>query len=107
MREADKGALKRLVPPQAHSLVLPTTADLLTVRAPVHSVHLVIVAREILGELARPDIPDLQGVVARAGDEQAGISREGALVYMRNVAAQGIYEFSITRTITWSVSEIV
>lgn len=60
-------------------------------------------AGQVLGELAGADVPDLEGVVARARDEQARVGGEGALVDMCDVAAEGIYELAVAVEVRISI----
>lgn len=85
-----------LIPPQPHSLILAPAPNSLSIRAPIHGIHLVVVARQVLGEFTRAHIPDLEGVVSRAGHQEPTVGGEGALVDVGDVAAEGIYEFTVS-----------
>lgn len=49
-----------LMSPNADSLVFPSTANLFSIRTPVHREYLVAVAGEVDRELARSHIPHFQ-----------------------------------------------
>lgn len=82
-------------PPEPNGLVLPTAADLLPIGAPVNGIDLVVMARQVLGELARAHIPHLEGVVPRARDQEPRVRGEGALIDMGDMTAEGVYELAI------------
>lgn len=84
-----------LIPPQPHRFVLASASDFLPIRTPIYRIHLIVVTRQVLGELARARIPHFERVVARAGDEEPAVGREGALVDVGDVTAEGVDEFAV------------
>lgn len=82
-------------PPEPNGLILPTAADLLPVGAPVNGVDLVVMARQVLGELAGANIPHLEGVVPRARDQEPRVRGKGALIDVGDMTAKGVYELAI------------
>lgn len=84
-----------LAPPEPDSLVLPAAADLLPVGAPVNGVDLVVVARKVLSQLAGADVPHLEGVVARARDEQPRVRGEGTLIDMGDMTTEGVDKLAV------------
>lgn len=84
-----------LVPPEPHRLVPPARGDALAVGAPVDTVHLVLVAGQVGGQLAGADVPDLKGRVLGRRDQEARVGREGALVDGRDVCPERVDELAI------------
>lgn len=77
-----------LIPPNPDRLVLPSTADLLAIRTPVHGKDLVLVPGKIHRQFARAHIPHLQRGVLGRGDQKPGVGGKTALVDGADVAAE-------------------
>lgn len=83
------------IPPYANLLVGATAPDSLTVRTPVQREDLVLVARQVLLQLAGPHIPHLErGVLAAAG-QQPAVCREARHVHRADVRAEREEEFPV------------
>lgn len=59
-----------LISPKSNSFVSATGSDTLAVRAPVNTVDLVLMARQIRCKLACPHVPHLEGCVLGRSNEQ-------------------------------------
>lgn len=81
-----------LMPPYPYSLVLPTTPHFLTVRAPIHCVHFILVAGQVHRELAGTNIPYLERCIFRAAHKKPRIWGKRTLVNRCYVPPQGCYE---------------
>lgn len=54
-----------LVPPDLNRLVFTSTGDLLSIRTPVDSKHLILVSWKVHLELAGAQVPDLESGILR------------------------------------------
>ena len=83
------------VSPDTDLLVLTSTANSIAVWTPVYSKDLILVTRQILLELSSLDIPDLEGSVFAATNEQSAVGTESNLVHRSNMTLEGEKEGSI------------
>lgn len=77
-----------LIPPNPDRLVLPSTADLLAIRTPVHGKDLVLVPRKVHRQFPRAHIPHLQRGILGRGDQEPGVGGKATLVDGADVAAE-------------------
>ena len=76
------------MPPYPHRLILPSAPHLRPIIAPIDSKHLIPMPRQILLQLPRPHIPNLERRILAPANQQPPIGRKTRHVHRSHMAPQ-------------------
>lgn len=76
------------MPPQPNRFIPPSTPHPLSVRTPIHRIHLILMPGEIRRNLPRPDIPALERCILAPAHQHARIRAPSRHVHGRDMASE-------------------